>query len=98
MSAGIDGDGSRREHDGTGRGAHRAHGFTARACVAAVRCYQVTLSRIVGGHCRFEPSCSHYSIAAFRTHGAVRGAYLTLRRMLRCHPWGGQGHDPVPPR
>jgi putative membrane protein insertion efficiency factor len=84
--------------DGQGRCVHGAPGIAARACIAAVRGYQATLSRIIGGHCRFEPSCSCYSLDAFRMHGAVRGAWLTLRRLARCHPWGGQGHDPVPPR
>jgi len=83
---------------GPGSGAHAEVGIAARACIGLVRLYQATLSRIVGGHCRFEPSCSHYSIAALRTHGAARGAWLTIRRLARCHPWGGQGHDPVPPR
>lgn len=79
-------------------GPHASRGIAARVCIGAVRLYQVTLSRVVGGHCRFEPSCSHYSIGAFRAHGALRGAWLTVRRLARCHPWGGQGHDPVPPR
>jgi uncharacterized protein len=46
--------------------------------------------------CRFSPSCSAYALEALRTHGAVRGAWLTLRRLLRCHPWGPTGLDPVP--
>ena len=80
------------------RGAQPAVGIAARACIVLVRIYQVTLSRVVGGHCRFHPSCSHYSVDALRTHGALRGGWLTIRRLARCHPWGGQGHDPVPPR
>ena len=84
--------------EGSGRVGHRAPGIAARACVGCVRAYQLTLSRLVGGQCRFHPSCSHYAIGAFREHGALRGAWLTLRRLARCHPWGGQGHDPVPPR
>lgn len=47
--------------------------------------------------CRFTPSCSQYAIEAFQIHGLFRGGWLTLRRLLRCQPWGGQGHDPVPP-
>lgn len=84
--------------EGCGRCAHPSPGMAARACIGLVRGYQATLSRIVGGHCRFEPSCSRYSIEALRAHGAARGVWLTIRRLLRCHPWGGQGHDPVPPR
>jgi putative membrane protein insertion efficiency factor len=63
-----------------------------------VRLYQITLGHIMGGHCRFHPTCSHYSIEALRVHGAARGLWLTFRRLLRCHPFGGAGFDPVPPR
>ena len=73
-------------------------GLAARACMSCVRLYQATLSRVMGGQCRFHPSCSRYAMDAFREHGAARGGWLTLRRLARCHPWGGQGHDPVPPR
>jgi len=66
--------------------------------VLLVRLYQWTLSPLLGGACRFQPTCSHYSIEALRTHGAVRGTWLTMRRIGRCHPWGGSGFDPVPPR
>ncbi|MDG1833161.1 MAG: membrane protein insertion efficiency factor YidD [Verrucomicrobiota bacterium] len=55
------------------------------------------LTMIAGGTiCRFEPSCSAYAMEAVKTHGALRGSWLTLRRLGRCHPWGGCGHDPVP--
>lgn len=47
--------------------------------------------------CRYMPSCSEYSLEALRLHGPVRGSYLTVRRLARCHPWGGHGYDPVPP-
>lgn len=50
----------------------------------------------MGGHCRFHPTCSLYAIEAYRTHGVLRGSYLTARRLLRCHPLGGSGFDPVP--
>ncbi|MGA1223749.1 MAG: membrane protein insertion efficiency factor YidD [Phycisphaerales bacterium] len=63
-----------------------------------MRAYQVLLGPVLGGHCRFTPSCSHYSIEAFERHGARRGMVLTLRRLARCQPWGGAGDDPVPPR
>jgi putative membrane protein insertion efficiency factor len=68
------------------------------AMVLAVRAYQVAISPLLGAHCRFIPSCSQYAVEAFQTHGAVRGLYLALRRILRCHPYGGHGYDPVPPR
>ncbi|RJF89231.1 membrane protein insertion efficiency factor YidD [Oleomonas cavernae] len=48
--------------------------------------------------CRYLPSCSEYSLEALRVHGPIRGSYLTVRRLARCHPWGGHGYDPVPPR
>jgi putative membrane protein insertion efficiency factor len=62
-----------------------------------IRLYQLTLSRFVGGSCRFEPTCSRYFAEALRVHGLIRGAALGVRRLLRCHPLGGSGHDPVPP-
>jgi len=55
------------------------------------------LTMVAGGTiCRFDPSCSEYAMEAVKTHGALRGSWLTLRRLGRCHPWGGCGHDPVP--
>ena len=64
---------------------------------AAVRVYQWTLRPFIGAHCRYEPSCSHYAIAALADHGALRGGLLTTRRILRCTPWHPGGYDPVPP-
>ena len=61
-----------------------------------VRGYQVVLSPLFGDCCRFTPSCSNYMIEALRTHGAAKGTLLGLRRILRCHPFGGCGYDPVP--
>jgi putative membrane protein insertion efficiency factor len=63
---------------------------------ALVRLYQLTLSGLFPPACRFEPSCSHYAMEALRQHGALRGTVLTVRRVLRCNPWGGMGDDPVP--
>ena len=64
--------------------------------IQVIRLYQVTLAMVIGGQCRFQPSCSAYGIDALRKHGAIRGIYLTVRRIMRCHPWGGSGEDPVP--
>lgn len=61
-----------------------------------VRGYQIVLGPLLGGHCRFEPSCSFYALEALAMHGALRGGWLVLRRLGRCQPWGGHGHDPVP--
>ena len=62
-----------------------------------VRGYQLLISPSLGSNCRFEPSCSAYSLQALSQHGAVTGSYLTLRRLVRCQPWCQGGHDPVPP-
>lgn len=86
------------EADEAARPPRRRAAWTAAPFIAAVRVYQVTLGHFMGGHCRFIPSCSHYAIDAYREHGAARGSWLTLRRLLRCHPLGGSGFDPVPPR
>jgi hypothetical protein len=64
--------------------------------VAPIRLYQWTLSPLLGVNCRFAPSCSEYAAEAIAMHGLVRGGWLALRRMARCHPWGGSGYDPVP--
>jgi putative membrane protein insertion efficiency factor len=68
-----------------------------------VRTYQLTLSPLLvaisgpGSGCRFHPSCSEYFLQAIQSHGTVRGIFLGLKRIARCHPWGGCGEDPVPP-
>jgi putative membrane protein insertion efficiency factor len=68
----------------------------AEILAGAVRGYQLTVRPLIGGHCRFEPSCSEYAIGAFRAHGAWRGAGLAATRILRCNPWHVGGFDPVP--
>ena len=67
-----------------------------RTLIALVRAYRLLLSPSSGGACRFEPSCSAYSLQALQTHGAAAGSYLTLHRLARCHPFCEGGHDPVP--
>ena len=62
----------------------------------ALRAYQAALSPFLGGACRFYPSCSHYALEAIDRHGALRGAWLSLRRVLRCQPFSAGGFDPVP--
>jgi uncharacterized protein len=66
------------------------------ALIAPIRLYQWTISPLLGVNCRYAPSCSEYSVEAIATHGALHGGWLALRRLLRCHPWGGSGYDPVP--
>ena len=58
--------------------------------------YRYLLAPLIPGHCRYLPTCSHYGLEALRVHGPIWGGWLTLRRLLRCHPWGGHGFDPVP--
>ena len=73
-------------------------GLAVRAALAALRAYKLLLSPLFTGACRFHPSCSTYAADALRAHGLVAGAWLTVRRLARCHPFGGSGYDPVPPR
>ena len=61
-----------------------------------IRLYQWTLSPLLGPVCRFHPSCSHYALEAIERFGVLRGSWLTLRRLGRCHPWHAGGFDPVP--
>ena len=62
-----------------------------------VRVYQVTLSPFIGQQCRFEPTCSHYALQALEAHGALRGSWLAVKRVARCHPFHPGGFDPVLP-
>jgi len=68
----------------------------ARMLILVARFWQLGPSRILPPTCRYHPSCSQYAIEALRKYGAIRGGWLALKRLLRCHPWGGCGHDPVP--
>ncbi|MBW4034416.1 MAG: membrane protein insertion efficiency factor YidD [Proteobacteria bacterium] len=69
----------------------------ARALRGAVRAYQLVGAAVLGGQCRFYPSCSAYAMEALDLHGAARGSLMAVRRILRCHPWHEGGIDPVPP-
>jgi putative membrane protein insertion efficiency factor len=64
--------------------------------ILLIRAYQWTLSPVLPMSCRYLPSCSQYACEALARHGVVRGGWLALRRIARCHPWGGSGFDPVP--
>lgn len=68
----------------------------SRLLLLLIRVYRVTLSPLLGPTCRYEPSCSSYAAEAIRRFGAVRGSWMGLRRILRCHPWADGGMDPVP--
>jgi putative membrane protein insertion efficiency factor len=61
-----------------------------------IRLYQLTVSPLLPPRCRYLPSCSDYALEALSSHGMARGLWLALRRLARCHPWGGSGYDPVP--
>jgi hypothetical protein len=68
----------------------------ARVLLALVATYRYLLSPMLGRSCRFFPSCSEYAMEALERHGALRGTWLTVRRVARCHPWHPGGYDPVP--
>ena len=68
----------------------------ARLCIGLIRVYQMTLSPLIGMHCRFYPTCSRYAVEAIQVHGAIKGTWMAARRLGRCHPLGGAGYDPVP--
>lgn len=76
--------------------------WTRAAATAPIRAYKYLISPMLPNSCRFEPTCSRYAIEAIETHGALKGMWLGLRRILKCHPitWlgGGSGYDPVPPK
>lgn len=64
--------------------------------IRGIRLYQLIISPLLGPHCRHLPTCSHYAIEAIQRHGPIAGSWLAFRRLLRCHPWGTSGYDPVP--
>ncbi|MBX7050432.1 MAG: membrane protein insertion efficiency factor YidD [Flavobacteriales bacterium] len=64
--------------------------------ILPIRLYQYFISPWLGSNCRFQPTCSEYAIEAIREWGVLKGTWLGIRRISKCHPWGGHGHDPVP--
>ena len=64
--------------------------------ILMVKFYQIFISPFFPGVCRFRPTCSQYMIEAIETHGIFKGIYLGIKRLVKCHPWGGSGYDPVP--
>ena len=70
----------------------------ALALTAVIRGYQLFVSPVLGANCRFDPTCSAYAQESINRFGACRGTFLAVKRIARCHPWGGFGHDPVPER
>ena len=76
---------------------HRPDLLMRRLLIFVISCYQVCLSPFLGNNCRFYPCCSNYAREAIANHGVVKGSYLGMRRLARCHPWHEGGVDPVPP-
>ena len=68
----------------------------ARLLILPIRFYQKFISPLTPPSCRYTPTCSQYAVEALRKHGPLKGMYLAVRRILRCHQWGGHGYDPVP--
>ena len=68
----------------------------AKLLILIAKAWQMGPSRVIPPTCRFAPSCSAYAIESLSRYGAVRGSWLSLKRIVRCHPWGGHGYDPVP--
>ena len=66
--------------------------------VIMIKAYQLFISPFLGKNCRYEPTCSHYTLEALKVHGLIRGSWLAMKRIGSCHPWGGEGYDPVPPK
>jgi uncharacterized protein len=64
--------------------------------IALIKIYQWIISPVLGPKCRFTPTCSNYALEAFKKYGVFKGCWLTIKRIGRCHPWGGHGYDPVP--
>jgi putative membrane protein insertion efficiency factor len=67
----------------------------SRLLIAFVLLYRATLARVMGGHCRYHPTCSQYAIDAIEKYWAIKGGWKAVRRIARCHPWGGSGYDPA---
>jgi putative membrane protein insertion efficiency factor len=64
--------------------------------IGLIKIYQLVISPLLGPSCRYTPTCSQYGLEAFKKYGPLKGLWLTVKRIARCNPWGGHGHDPVP--
>ena len=64
--------------------------------IIPIKIYQIIISPLLGPSCRFTPTCSHYAVEAIQKYGPFKGSWLSFKRILKCHPWGGSGYDPVP--
>jgi len=70
--------------------------IVSKIIVFLIRIYQLSISPFLGSNCRYQPTCSQYSVDAVNKYGPLKGGWLALKRISSCHPWGGHGHDPVP--
>ena len=64
--------------------------------ILLIRGYQLVISPLLGSNCRFMPTCSEYAMESLKTYGVLKGTFLTVKRIGKCHPWGGHGYDPIP--
>ena len=64
--------------------------------IILIRAYQLIISPLLGSNCRFAPTCSEYAMESLKLHGLIKGLFLTIKRIGKCHPWGGHGYDPIP--
>ena len=64
--------------------------------IIVIRSYRLIISPMIGSNCRFAPTCSEYAIGSLKSHGLIKGLFLTIKRIGKCHPWGGHGYDPIP--
>lgn len=71
-------------------------GLTAKIMLGLIRFYQYAVSPLIPPRCRYTPTCSQYALEAVKKYGALKGGWLVVKRIARCHPFGGSGHDPVP--
>ena len=64
--------------------------------ILIIRAYQLVISPMLGSNCRFMPTCSEYTMGSLKEYGLVKGTFLSIKRIGKCHPWGGHGYDPIP--
>ena len=70
--------------------------FLGSILIIPIKVYQILISPLLGPSCRFTPTCSQYAVEAIQKYGPIKGSWFAFKRIIRCHPWGGCGHDPVP--
>ena len=70
--------------------------LTSKFLISIIRFYQIFISPLLGNNCRYHPTCSEYFIESLKIHGPIKGTILGVKRISKCHPWGGKGFDPVP--